>query len=210
MFSLQKFFGKDPIFFDLFDKSADQVLMAAQSLKKVLTNPKDPNCLQHIKEARRNSKEITEKIQELVIKTFVTSLEREDIESLATSLYRVIKPMEKFAERYRIATPIVNESDFVSQIGILIHAAELIKEMVKLVKRSGKLDEGRKLNSALKQAESDADSLEIELLRQLYNTESIDPKRLFVAKDMYSILEKGVDRARDVGTVVMHIILKNS
>lgn len=210
MFSLQKFFGKDPIFFDLFDKSAEQVVIAAKGLANVLKNPHDPNTLQQIIEARRNSKEITEKIQELVIKTFVTSLEREDIESMATSLYRVIKPMEKFAERYRIATPIIHESDFVGQTGILVHASELIKEMVKLVKRSGKLDEARRLNSALKQAESDADALEIDLLSHLYKDNSIDPKRLFVAKDMYNLLEKGIDRARDVGTVVMHIILKNS
>lgn len=210
MFSLQKFFGKDPIFYDLFDKSAEQILESAKRLEFILQNPQDSSALQPIKDARRRSKEITEQLQELVVKTFVTSLEREDIESLTTSLYKVIKPIEKFAERFRIATPWVKDTDFLGQVKIIVDSAEYVKSMVFLIRRTGNIDAARRLNSALKLAESDADALEVDLLKQLYSNSSADPKRMFIAKDLYNLLEKSIDRCRDVGAVIMHIVLKNS
>ena len=72
MFSLQKFFGKDPIFFDLFDKSAQQILLAVNGLEQLLANPDRPGSLEPIKDARRVSKEVTDELQALVIHTFVT------------------------------------------------------------------------------------------------------------------------------------------
>ena len=210
MFSLQKFFGKDPIFFDLFDKSAQQILLAVNGLEQLLANPDRPGSLEPIKDARRVSKEVTDELQALVIHTFVTSLEREDIEALATSLYRTIKPLEKFAERFRITQSFLSSKDFLGQIKILQEAAAHVQKMVSLISRSGNLEAARRLNNALKQCESDADSLEVELLESLYSDATIDAKRMFLAKDMFNLLERAIDRCRDAGSVVMQIVLKNS
>lgn len=210
MFSLQQFFGKDPIFFDLFDQSAGCIIQAIDGIESFLKDPLAPGALENIKAARRASKEITEELQELVIKTFVTSLEREDIEALATALYRVIKPVEKFAERYRIAKDFLSPNDFLGQVRILRDAAEHVRKMVFLIRRASNLDDARRLNSALKQSETDADALEVELLEALYADAAVDAKRMFLVKDMFNLLEKGIDRCRDAGSVVMHIALKNS
>jgi uncharacterized protein Yka (UPF0111/DUF47 family) len=210
MFSLQKFFGKDPVFFDLFDQSARHIIDSVAGLEVFLKDPSAPGAMQKIKDARRASKEVTEELHELVIKTFVTSLEREDIEALSTSLYRVIKPVEKFAERYRIANQFLSENDFLGQVKILRDASEHVKKMVSLIRRADNLDQARRLNSALKQSETDADALEVELLEALYADSSVDAKRMFLVKDMFNLLEKGIDRCRDSGAVVMQIALKCS
>ena len=49
----------------------------------------------------------------------------------------------------------------------------------------------------------------VELLRALYRGEK-DPVSVIALKDLYDLLEKVIDRCRDAGNVVYHIVLKNS
>lgn len=64
-------------------------------------------------------------------------------------------------------------------------------------------------NDKLQYLEGEADKLMMELLRGLYNGES-DPIRVIALKDLYELLEKVIDRCRDAGNIIFHIVLKNS
>ena len=48
-----------------------------------------------------------------------------------------------------------------------------------------------------------------ELLRGLYQGEA-DARTVVFWKDIYELLEKGIDRCRDAGYVVFHVALKYS
>ena len=39
---------------------------------------------------------------------------------------------------------------------------------------------------------------------------TVDPLRVMLAKDLFELFEKAVDKCRDVGNVVYSIVLKNS
>jgi len=65
------------------------------------------------------------------------------------------------------------------------------------------------LNDQIQQVEGEADKLMIECLRGLYTTEK-DAVQVVILKDLYDLMEKVVDRCRDAGNVVAHIVLKNS
>jgi uncharacterized protein len=210
MFSIQKFLGKDPVFFDLFERSADQAVMAAHALEGLLHESGNPNLSEQLRQARRASKEVTDQLHELVVNTFVTSLDREDIELLTHALYKIPKPIEKFVERYRIAGSLAKEMNFKGQASVVLEAAQKLKEMVPLIRTSGNLEHARRLHTALQRAEASADELEVELLKKLYSDQEVGAKELFITKDLYDLLEKSIDRCRDAGNVLMHIVLKNS
>jgi uncharacterized protein Yka (UPF0111/DUF47 family) len=57
--------------------------------------------------------------------------------------------------------------------------------------------------------EGEADKAITELLRDLF-TGTNDPIKVIVRKDLYELLEKVIDRCRDVGNVISNIALKNS
>ncbi|MDB6119319.1 MAG: phosphate transport regulator, partial [Verrucomicrobiaceae bacterium] len=101
MISLQKFFGKDDQFLDLLEASAKECQAIVEALKEIL-KPDAKLSLDQFAASRRKDKQITNEISELLCKTSVTGLEREDIESIANSLYKIPKTVEKFAERYII------------------------------------------------------------------------------------------------------------
>ena len=67
----------------------------------------------------------------------------------------------------------------------------------------------KELNDKLHYVETEADALMMELLRDLYSGR-YDAIRAIVIRDLYELMEKVIDRCRDAGNVVMHIVLKNS
>ena len=65
------------------------------------------------------------------------------------------------------------------------------------------------MNTRLQTIEGDADKLELELLHDLYHGDCSTKQMIFL-RDIYELLEKVIDRCRDAGNVINHIVLKNS
>ncbi|MBI3876344.1 MAG: DUF47 family protein [Verrucomicrobia bacterium] len=209
MFSLQRLLGKEDKFFDLLEGSAEEARASVQALIKISRAPDQPGVTDELVESRRKGKKITEEISAAVCTTFVTALEREDIEALSNALYKIPKTVEKFVERMSIAPHVVKGADFSRQAHLLDQATETLVALVKCLRRGASLEEVRALNDKLQKAEGDADNAILELLRDLYSGKH-DPLKVYVLKDLYELLERVMDRCRDAGNVVLHIILKNS
>src|SRR4029079_1238389 len=112
MFSLQRLLGKEDMFFELLEASAQEARTSVQALVKLSKALDRPVELEEFARSRRKDKEITAKIKNAVYTTFVTALEREDIEALCNALYRIPKTVEKFSERMMLAPQHVHGSDF--------------------------------------------------------------------------------------------------
>ena len=209
MFSLQKLLGKEDLFFGLLEASALEAHNSVQSLVKLSQSLDKPVELEAFASARRKDKEITNQIRNAVYTTFVTALEREDIDALALALYRIPKTVEKFGERIQLAPQHVNGVNFSQQIELVVHATECVLNLVKSLRAGINLEEVKKWNDRLQQVEGDSDKAIMELYRDLFSGRH-DPLKVIVLKDLYDLLEKVIDRCRDVGTVISQIVLKNS
>lgn len=209
MFSLQRLLGKDEKFFDFLEDSAQQVCNNVNALVQLMKDPESTAALADFKEARRKGKRITEDIDEQLCKTFVTPIEREDIESLSDALYKIPKMLEKFSERFILFYDQLHGWDFSQQISILTQAAETLLQMVRSLRQNPKLDRIKDQRDRLHELEGDADRLMLDLLCSLYHGKH-EALELTILRDLYELLEKAIDRCRDAGKVVFHIVLKNS
>ena len=210
MISFQKIFGKSDVFYGLLQASASQARLSVQALHKLLSQPADSTQnLEAFAASRREDKKITQQIDEALCRTFVTELEREDIEALANALYKIPKTVEKIAERIQISRERLGKVDFSNQIQLMDTAAEIVLTMVTELCKKLHLERVKDLNEKIQQVEGDADKLIIESLRTLYTQEK-DAVQIIILKDLYDLMEKVVDRCRDAGNVVAHIVLKNS
>src|SRR5829696_2882160 len=95
MISLQKYFSHDAKFFDLLEASADETRALTDLLVKFLKESTHTRSLDDFALEREKDKRITERISEEIVNTFITALEREDIETLSYSMYRICKVIEK-------------------------------------------------------------------------------------------------------------------
>ncbi|MEW6303381.1 MAG: DUF47 family protein [Verrucomicrobiota bacterium] len=209
MFSLQTLFGKGDKFFDLLEASAEESRASVQSLVKILSNPAGESPLDELVLTRRKEKRIAEEISEQLVQTFVTGLEREDIEALSHALYKIPKTVEKFAERYLLSFQRVRGVDFTKQALMAEKSTDTLLAMVRLLRTTPSLEKIKELNDKLQYFEGEADKVMVELLRDLYSGRH-DPVTAIAAKDLYELLERTIDRCRDAGNVVNHIVLKNS
>src|SRR5690242_12502916 len=130
MFSLQRLLSRDDKFFDLMESGADEARSAIHSLVMLLKDTPG-STLDPFVAARRKEKRIAQEITEQVCKTFVTPLEREDIEALAHALYKIPKTAEKFGERFLACRGRLQGAEFGEHVALLERAAEIIVLMVR-------------------------------------------------------------------------------
>jgi uncharacterized protein Yka (UPF0111/DUF47 family) len=209
MFSLQTIFGKGDKFYGLLEASAEAARQSTRALIALLDAPVSTRSLDEFRVARRREKELFAQISQALVDTFVTAIEREDIEALAASLYKIPKTVEKFAERYVLFSDRLVDVDFASRAKMLEKATDVIVQMTSQLRGGFKLEHMRDLNERMQSIESEADRLILELYRDLFTNER-DPAKLLLRKDLFELLEKAIDRCRDAGNVIYQIVLKNS
>lgn len=209
MFSLQKLLGKEDKFFTLLEASAEEARASVQALVKLSKSLDQPAAKDELAFVRQKDKQITQEISAAVYSTFVTALEREDIEELSNALYKIPKTIEKFSIRILAAPQHVRGIDFSTQISLLERATDVVLELVKLLRNGMHLERVKDLNDKLQFLESEADNHMALLYKDLFSGRH-DPMQVIMLKDLYELLEKVIDRCRDAGNVIAHTALKHS
>jgi len=210
MFSIRKLLGHDEKFFDLLEASAQQADSSVHELVALLAQVEhgaSPQSLEAFVHSRREDKRITQELTEQLCKTFITPLEREDIQALAAALYKIPKTVEKIGERILICPQDLHGRSFAKQVEFLDQAAEPVLAMVKELRKGTDIATVRDMNDKLQTIEGDADKLELDLLRDLYHG-NYDTKHMIFLRDLYDLLEKVIDRCRDAGNIVLQVVLK--
>jgi uncharacterized protein Yka (UPF0111/DUF47 family) len=209
MFSLQTIFGKGDKFYGLLEQSAEAARESAKALHELVTQADPAPVMAAFSAARSREKSLAAQIGEELINTFVTALDREDIEALNTALYKIPKSVEKFAERYEIVVNRLQGVDFGQRALVLTRSTDVVVELIGQLRRGLRIDPVKKLQDRMQALESEGDRMLLAPYRTLY-LESADAMRAMLAKDLFELIEKAIDRCRDVGNIVYSIVLKNS
>jgi hypothetical protein len=209
MFSIQKLFSKGDRFQELLEAAAQESHESVRLVIELIKSPRNSQNFDDLVLARRKEKKISEQISVELVRTFITGLEREDIEALARGLYRIPKAAEKLAERLVIAGAHMDGVDFSKQADMMAKATNALHEMVKQLRDMKDLEKIKQLYDRLQYVEAEADKTMNDILRDLY-AGKFDPIRAMVIRDVFELMEKVVDRCHDAGSVIMHIVLKNS
>ena len=208
MFSLQTIFGQGKQFYSLLNDAAIAAHDSTVALHQMLRSPERTPALEAFKLARQRERVASDKISQALVDSFITPIEREDIESLASALYKIPKQVERFADRYALARHRLDDIDFAPRAAMLEQAAEVVVKMVNELEHL-RLEPMKKLNDQLRVLEAEADRLILELHRDIYSGR-LDAAEMFLLKEFFEILEKAIDRCREAGVIAYSIALKNN
>lgn len=208
MFSLQTIFGSGKQFYIYLDEAAQAAYDGAKALHSMMREADRQPALDAFKLARLRERAASDKISQALVDSFMTPIEREDIEALGSALYKIPKQIEKFADRYSLAVQHLDQIDFAPRAAMLEQAAGVVVEMVNDLRHMN-LDRMTALNEKLRSLENEADRLMLELYRDIYSGR-LDNLQMFLLKEFFEILEKAIDRCREAGVVAYQIVLKNS
>ena len=209
MFSLQTIFGKGDKFYGLLERSAEAARESAKALHDLVSQQDHAPVMAAFAASRAKEKALAAQISEELVNTFVTALDREDIEALNSALYKIPKTIEKFAERYDIVSSRLADIDFAPRSLVLERSTAVVEEMIGELRRGLRIDPVKKLQDRLQTLEAEGDRMLLSPYRTLY-VEGNDAMRAMLAKDLFELLEKAIDKCRDVGNIVYSIVLKNS
>lgn len=209
MISLNRLFSKGDVFFELLEASAEEARASVKALVDIIRQPGELPSLEEFARMRREDKRLRQQLSDELARTFITPIDREDIEALSHVLYRIPKTVEKFAERLIIGSNRLGRVDFSRHVILLDEAAAIIVEMVRALRRRADIDTVREQNRKLQQIEGEADKLMLALLTEVYSGR-YDPFQAMLLRDLYELLEKIIDRCRDAGNVITQIVLKHS
>src|SRR6185436_10734061 len=204
MFSLQKALGKEDRFFELLEASANEARASAQALTRFFQAPDTARSLDDFAQSRRKEKEINAEIVESLATQVMTMFEREDVEALAKSLYKIPKTVGKIGERMLLAPELLRGADLSQPIVMLEKATNILQLMIQELRRGAVLDEVKRHNAELQRIEGEVDKLLTERSVGLYRQGEVG--RALFLKDLYDLLERATDRCRDAGNVIIQIV----
>jgi hypothetical protein len=160
-----------------------------------------------IKAMEKRSDELTDMIVNQVNRTFVTPIDREDIQRLARTMDRALNYINGVAGRmlsYGLSEP---TEDLVAQVRHLVKTVEAMREAVK------GLEDGKGVVEKCEQIsrlESQGDDLYRAALRNLFADPHADPLQVVKLKDIHEAVENASDRCEDVADVLEEVIVKHA
>lgn len=208
---LKLFVPKDHSFFPLFEEASDNLVKAAESLKKIMAMTdyaEIEKINKEIKDYEHIGDEITNHTYDQLNKSFITPFDREDIHELTTNLDNVLDSINGISRRVCLYKPKKLVSVYSELANLIYDAAIEIQKAVHCLKNAG--DNRKKIMEAcnrVKDIEHAADELYFEGVLALFEKEE-DPKELLKNNKILEILERCVDEEEDVTDILKAILIK--
>ncbi|HKZ99982.1 MAG TPA: DUF47 family protein [Thermoplasmata archaeon] len=195
-------------FFDLLDRLAKTVAEGAVALLDLLRDFRDVDAKQRrIKDIEHRGDEITHQVHEELNKTFITPIDREDIQDLASRLDDVLDMIDAGANRihlYRIERP--NEA-MVHLADVIAQSTAMLQRAVGMIRDMKQGDEVERIASEVHRLENVADDLMNNAVARLF--EGTDPVQIIKFKEIIEVLEQATDYCEDVANVLSDVVAKN-
>ena len=196
-------------FFTLFDEHATQLVLGAQELRALMDNVAElPERKRSIEKIEHKADKITQQTMQLLHKTFVTPLDRDEIHQLITRMDDMLDLMEDVSQcmfLYDI-TSVNDETRKLADLCLV--SCEKVKAAVSQLSNLKNSPAILALCKEIDQLEGDADEVMRNAMAKLFRQEA-DAKQLFKMKEIYQLLESVTDRCQDVANIIEGIVLEN-
>jgi uncharacterized protein len=210
---LKFFTPKDPSFYPLFERDAQNLIKTAEVLK-LLLGTEDPslqeNYIKQIKDLELVGDEITHTIYDQLNKSFITPFDREDIQQFASNIDDVVDTINGVGQRIRLYKPKTYIPVFLEFAEVIYQASKEIEQSVNLMKDPA-INKNKIIESCIiiNTLENKGDDLYHQGISTLFENEK-DAFELIKKKEILETLEKSVDKAEDVSDAIKTIMVKLS
>jgi hypothetical protein len=197
-------------FFELFIQHADLCVKGAKEMVALMTNFDDLEIRVHaIEGLEKQADKVTHDTIELLHKTFITPIDRDDIHHLITRMDDILDLLEDAAQTISLydIKAITVEARRLAEL--CLACAEKVKAAVELLHNMDNSRQILAICAEIDRLESDADHVMRAAMSKLFRDEP-DVRNLIKLKAIYEILETVTDRCEDVANIIEGIIVENA
>lgn len=202
----------DNFFFENFVACGDYALQAAKLLKSSLEGFSPaalPRLLDEMHEAEHAADQKKHEMKEVLVKAFITPIEREDIMMLSQNIDDVTDCIEDVLLRIYINNVTRIRKDALPFADLLIRCCETLLDTLK---EFADFRKSKTLNEkliAINTLEEEADKLFLNSMHTLH-TDSDSALEIIAWREIYTFMEKCADACEHVADVIEEIVMKNS
>jgi len=197
-------------FFDLFNQHAALCVKGAHEMVGLMTNFDDLENRTHAVESiEKQADKITYATVELLHKTFITPIDRDDIHKLITRMDDILDMMEDAAQTVSLydLKAVTPEAKRLAEL--CLGCCEKVQAAVGMLHNMDNAKKIIALCEDIDRLESDADHVMRAAMSKLFRDEP-DVRNLIKMKAIYEILETVTDRCEDVANIIEGIIVENA
>jgi len=197
-------------FFDFFNQHADLAAKAALELQALMS---DLGQLERrsraIEKNEKMADQITHQTMQLLHKTFVTPLDRDEIHRLITGMDDILDLMEDVATCLFLYDVKTVTTDAQKLAEICVTCTIKVQDAVRKLESMDNADAILRICGEIDRLESEADYVFRSGLAKLFREES-DVRQIIKLKEVYQLLESITDKCEDVANVIEGIVLENA
>ncbi|MBI4350733.1 MAG: DUF47 domain-containing protein [Elusimicrobia bacterium] len=203
------FMPKEVKFFDYLDLQAENLVKASAYFKSILKKGVlDEASAKKIHDFEHEGDTLTHEITDMLNRTFITPIDREDIYALANQLDDVLDMVNAMAGRMKLYKLDPGNEYFSQFIDLIDQASVALSNAVKHMhdtKRARRvLDHCIEIN----RLENMGDQVREKAIGCLFETEK-DPIMVIKWKEMYEVAEGTLDKCEHVAKVIESILVKH-
>ena len=203
------FMPKEVKFFDYLNLQAENLVKASGFFKSILKNGvMDEASARKIHDLEHEGDTLMHEITDMLNRTFITPIDREDIYALANQLDDVLDLLNAMAGRMKLYKLDPGDEYFSQFIDLIDQSATALANAVKHMhdtKRARRvLDHCIEVN----RLENVGDQVREKAISNLFETEK-DPIMVIKWKEMYEVAEGTMDKCEHVAKVIESILVKH-
>ena len=205
-----RFMPQEGKFFEFFNEHAQYIVDGTRELAVLMAKFDDLERRAYsIETIEKKADKVTYKTVELLHKTFITPIDRDDIHKLITTMDDILDLTEDVAHSiflYDIKS-VTPEAQKLADI--CVACGEKVQATVMLLPKMENSAEMLALCNEIDKLESDADHVMRAAMAKLFREEP-DVRNVIKLKEIYELLESVTDKCEDVANIIEGIIVENA
>ncbi|MBI4656071.1 MAG: DUF47 domain-containing protein [Elusimicrobia bacterium] len=203
--------GKDKAYFDMFEKAAVNTAKTAEHLHVYYAKfPDSSEEVARIKDLEHAGDMLTHETIEMLNRSFVTPIDREDIYLLITKMDDILDLMDGAANRTELYKIDKITPEALELAEILKKAANILHHTIISMRNLKDYQEIIKHCIEIHTIENEGDQLFRKAMVNLFEQEKNDPIKVIKWKEIYEDLETATDKCEDVANIIESIAMKYS
>ncbi len=200
---------EDKMFFTLFQDSAEICKKSAELYNEIMNKGFNDTVKEVALKNKKKGKLSFKLTLKQLNKSFITPIEREDIQYISVQLRKINKKIIKACLNLEVYRLYEYTEEMKEQALTLVRATEQLSVILTKFKKVSDVEEITKANIAMKELESHGDEVHYKAMNDLFSGK-YDALTVIKLRDMYKEIENALDACFYVSDAILNVVLKQS
>ena len=200
---------KNNVFYDCFENAAKNCYDIATLFNEALLHGVTDERIVKARTLKHRGSGLERETISKLNSTFVTPIDREDIQLLAVMLNKITKKITQAFMNLNVYRMTNYTEEMLQQAKTILNATDELMRSVSLLKTISKTKEITASQEAMKEIETLGDDILYRAMDKLFSGE-FEALEVIKLRDIYKVLEGAMDKCFSVSDTILNIALKNN